>query len=89
MSVELNHTIVWCRDKQKSTRFLMDILDLPSPVAFGQMLVRRLFRESNVLTQVSGNNFVVLKAAPPLIVTHAQVDQFVDGVTAAALGLGS
>jgi catechol 2,3-dioxygenase-like lactoylglutathione lyase family enzyme len=42
MSVELNHTIVWCRDKQKSTRFLMDILDLPSPVAFGQMLVVQL-----------------------------------------------
>ena len=42
MSVELNHTIVWCRDKQKSTRFLMDILDLPSPVEFGQMLVVQL-----------------------------------------------
>jgi len=42
MSVELNHTIVWCRDKQKSTRFLTDILDLPSPVEFGQMLVVQL-----------------------------------------------
>src|ERR1700742_14685 len=30
MGVQLNHTIVWCSDKQKSTRFLMDILDLPS-----------------------------------------------------------
>jgi ornithine--oxo-acid transaminase len=59
------------------------------PAAFGQMLVRRLFRESHILTQVSGNNFVVLKAAPPLLVTHAQVDQFVDGVTDAAVGLGT
>jgi ornithine--oxo-acid transaminase len=53
------------------------------------MLVRRLFRESHILTQVSGNNFVVLKAAPPLPVTHAQVDQFVEGVTDAAVGLGT
>jgi ornithine--oxo-acid transaminase len=59
------------------------------PAAFGQMLVRRMFRESRVLTQISGNNFVVLKASPPLVVTHAQIDQFVDGVTEAAAGLGT
>ena len=59
------------------------------PAAFGQMLVRRLFRESHILTQISGNNFVVLKASPPLVVTRAQVDQFVVGVTEAAEGLGS
>jgi len=39
MRVELNHTIVWCRDKQQSTRFLRYILDLPEPIPFGQMLV--------------------------------------------------
>jgi catechol 2,3-dioxygenase-like lactoylglutathione lyase family enzyme len=42
MGVQLNHTIVWCSDKQKSTRFLMDILGLPSPIEFGQMLVVQL-----------------------------------------------
>jgi ornithine--oxo-acid transaminase len=74
---------------------LLDLLDMNvqyerseklHPAAFGQMLVRRMFRESNVLTQVGGNNFVLLKAAPPLIVTHRQVDLFVDGVAADALG---
>jgi ornithine--oxo-acid transaminase len=59
------------------------------PAAFGQMLVRRMFRESRILTQISGNNFVVLKASPPLVVTRTQVDQFVDGVTGAAEGLRS
>jgi catechol 2,3-dioxygenase-like lactoylglutathione lyase family enzyme len=39
MSVQLNHTIVWCRDKQASTLFLGDILGLPAPIAFGEMLV--------------------------------------------------
>lgn len=42
MSVQLNHTIVWCRDKQKSAAFLTEILGLPSPVRFGPMLVVQL-----------------------------------------------
>lgn len=39
MTVELNHTIVWCRDKQRSAAFLTELLDLPPPVPFGPMLV--------------------------------------------------
>ena len=42
MSVELNHTIVWCRDKQRSATFLTELLGLPSPTKFGPMLVVRL-----------------------------------------------
>ncbi|VBE50798.1 cysteine transferase [Burkholderia pseudomallei] len=39
MSAQLNHTIVWCRDKRRSTHFLTDILGLPAPGSFGPMLV--------------------------------------------------
>jgi len=42
MNVQLNHTIVWCGDKQKSASFLVDILELERPVRFGPMLVVRL-----------------------------------------------
>jgi hypothetical protein len=42
MSAQLNHTIVWCRDKQRSTHFLTQILNLPNPVPFGPMLVVEL-----------------------------------------------
>jgi catechol 2,3-dioxygenase-like lactoylglutathione lyase family enzyme len=35
MSVQLNHTIVWCRDQEKSSSFLADILGLPAPARFG------------------------------------------------------
>ena len=42
MSVQLNHTIIWCRDKQKSATFLIEILGLPSPTRFGPMLVVHL-----------------------------------------------
>ncbi|MGH9521685.1 MAG: aspartate aminotransferase family protein [Terriglobales bacterium] len=50
------------------------------PGLFGQMLVMRLFREKNILTQVCGNNFMVLKAAPPLIVSEEEIDIFVRSV---------
>jgi ornithine--oxo-acid transaminase len=47
---------------------------------FGQMLVMRLFREKNILTQICGNNFMVLKVAPPLVATTQQCDEFVEAV---------
>jgi ornithine--oxo-acid transaminase len=47
---------------------------------FGQMLVMRLFRQEHILTQICGNNFMVLKAAPPLVVEPAQADYFVEAV---------
>jgi ornithine--oxo-acid transaminase len=47
---------------------------------FGQMLVMRLFRQEHILTQICGNNFMVLKAAPPLVVQSHQIDHFVEAV---------
>jgi catechol 2,3-dioxygenase-like lactoylglutathione lyase family enzyme len=39
MTVQLNHTIVQCSDKQRSATFLTEILGLPDPVRFGPFLV--------------------------------------------------
>ena len=39
MSAQLNHTIVWCRDKQISAGFLAEMLGRPSPEAFGPFAV--------------------------------------------------
>ena len=39
MSVELNHTIVWCSDKARSASFLTEVLDLPAPRPFLHFLV--------------------------------------------------
>jgi ornithine--oxo-acid transaminase len=47
---------------------------------FGQMIVMRLFRDKNILTQICGNNFMVLKVAPPLVVNEQQCDEFVAAV---------
>jgi len=42
VSVQLNHTIVWCRDKQRSATFLTEILGLSPPARFGPFLVVEL-----------------------------------------------
>jgi len=35
MTVEFNHTIVWCRDSRASATFLAQILGLPAPKQWG------------------------------------------------------
>jgi len=50
------------------------------PAMFGQIVVMRMFREKNILTQICGNNFMVLKAAPPLVVTHDQLNEYVAAI---------
>ena len=54
------------------------------PAMFGQVLVMRLFRGYGILCQICGNNFMVLKVAPPLIIKESKIDEFV-----AALGFAT
>lgn len=39
MTAQLNHTIVWCSDKQRSSAFLAEMLGLPDAVPFANFLV--------------------------------------------------
>lgn len=50
------------------------------PAMFGQMLVMRLYREHGILTQICGNNFLVLKVAPPLTASEATLEHFVQAM---------
>jgi len=50
------------------------------PAMFGQVLVMRMFRDHGILTQICGNNFMVLKVAPPLVVTEGQLAEFVTAI---------
>jgi ornithine--oxo-acid transaminase len=47
---------------------------------FGQVVVMRMFRDHAMLTQMCGNNFMVLKVTPPLVVTEEQMDRFVTAI---------
>jgi ornithine--oxo-acid transaminase len=50
------------------------------PAMFGQIVVMRLFRNAGILTQICGNDFMVLKVAPPLVVSPTQITEFVTAV---------
>ena len=39
MAAQLNHTIVWCRDKHASSAFMAAMLGLPEPTAFLHFMV--------------------------------------------------
>jgi catechol 2,3-dioxygenase-like lactoylglutathione lyase family enzyme len=39
VSVQLNHTIVWCADQQRSAAFMTGVLGLPPATRFGPFLV--------------------------------------------------
>jgi ornithine--oxo-acid transaminase len=45
---------------------------------FGQVLVMRLFRDQAIFSQICGNNFMVLKVAPALMIEESQLDEFTD-----------
>ena len=50
------------------------------PGMFGQMLVMNLFRREWVLTQICGNNFMVLKSSPPLVAKEEHIEEFAESV---------
>ena len=49
---------------------------------FGQVLVMRLFKDHAIYSQICGNNLMVLKVAPAMVVNKAQVDEFVAAMEA-------
>jgi ornithine--oxo-acid transaminase len=66
--------------KKLAYRALYEAFYKIHPAMFGQIMVMRMFREKGILTQICGNNFMVLKAAPPLTVTTEQLDEFVEAI---------
>jgi len=50
------------------------------PAMFGQVLVMRLFRDHGILAQICGNNFMVLKLVPALIISKDQIDEAVEAI---------
>lgn len=61
-------------------RILLEAFARIHPAMFGQVLVMRLFRDKNMLTQICGNNFMVLKIAPALTLRQEQAEEFVNAL---------
>jgi ornithine--oxo-acid transaminase len=47
---------------------------------FAQLVVVPLFTKHHILTQVAGHDMAVIRILPPLVVTDADVDEFVDAL---------
>lgn len=77
----LMNGIVFEAPRQIKLRLSFEAFRTIHPGMFGQMLVRRLFHQHQILTQICGNNFMVLKVAPPLVVTDAEIETFIDAIT--------
>jgi ornithine--oxo-acid transaminase len=71
--------IVFRRPGQLGLRVAFEAFHRIHPGMFGQIVVMSMFR-GGFLTQMCGNNFMVLKAAPPLSVSREQVDGFVSAI---------
>ncbi|MGI8988564.1 MAG: aspartate aminotransferase family protein [Bryobacteraceae bacterium] len=78
--IGLLNGIVFTAPQKLKIRVLFETFMKIHPSMFGQVVVMRLFRDFGMLTQICGNNFLVLKAAPPLMVSESQLDEFVDAV---------
>src|SRR4051812_32264461 len=48
MTVQLNHTIIWCRDRQASAAYLCGLLGRPAARSFGPFLVVDMDNEMSV-----------------------------------------
>ncbi len=72
--------IVFRRPRSLALRLAYEAFVKIHPAMFGQVLVMRLFRDHGILAQICGNNFMVLKLVPPLIVSREQIDEAVEAV---------
>jgi len=63
-------------------RILFETFARIHPAMFGQVLIMRLFKDHAIYSQICGNNFMVLKVAPALVISEAQTDEFVDAMEA-------
>ena len=78
--VELNHTIVWCKDQKRSSAFLAEILGLPAPTRFGHF---------DVVTLANGISMDFANSAGPItpqhyafLITEAEFDAVLERIKA-------
>jgi ornithine--oxo-acid transaminase len=63
-----------------TTRVSFEAFKAIHPAFFGQILVMRLFKDKGILSQICGNNFMVLKIAPPLVISERHLTYCVEAI---------
>jgi catechol 2,3-dioxygenase-like lactoylglutathione lyase family enzyme len=76
MAIALNHTIVWCRDKVSSARYLTEILGLPDSVRFGPFEVVELSNGVSMdFHDVEGGNEEIAPQHYAFLVSESEFDE--------------
>jgi ornithine--oxo-acid transaminase len=78
--IGLLNGIAYGSPRQLRLRLPFETFRRVHPAMFGQVMVMRLFRDFHILTQICGNSFQVLKAAPPLTIDESQINEYVQAV---------
>jgi catechol 2,3-dioxygenase-like lactoylglutathione lyase family enzyme len=73
VAVQLNHTIVWCTDRERSAAFATDILGLAPAVSFGPFLVVEL--ENNVSIDYHQTDDPVAPQHYAFLISEEEFDQ--------------
>jgi len=66
----------------QSGRMSWRMIERMQPGLFAQLVVAPLFSEHRILSQVAAHKLAVIKVLPPLVVTGADLDYFVDALRA-------
>ena len=83
MTVQVNHTIVWCHDRHRSAAFLAEILGRPAPVALYHFMVVEL--DNGVSLDFSDNGDAVVAQHYAFLVTEPEFDAIFGRVKAKGL----
>jgi len=79
MPVQLNHTIVWCRDQKASAEFLAEILGRPEPVKFAHFEVVQL--DNGVSMDFAGGYDNVARQHYAFLISEQEFDEVFARVT--------
>lgn len=74
--IGLMNGVEFIAPKSLKLKALYETFNMIHKGLFGQMIVMKMFRSGNVLTQVCGNNYMVIKACPALISTEEDIELF-------------
>jgi ornithine--oxo-acid transaminase len=66
----------------KAGRISWRLIERMQPGLFAQFVVAPLFARHRILSQVAGHRMAVVKVLPPLVVTDADVEDFVEALSA-------
>ena len=83
MTVQLNHTIVWCRDQHRSAQFFVEVFGRPEPVRFGPFLVVEI--DNGVSLDYHDTDGEVAPQHYAFLITEAEFDAIYDRVVERSL----